>query len=86
VVLPVCSGLEMDGVYMRRDDRGIRWQGGGGAAGRQVEAGLGDLDRPRPHAGEARHEEQARVLGRGVPAEWKDYRKIWATFVERTPG
>lgn len=24
VVLPVCSGLEMDGVYMRRDDRGIR--------------------------------------------------------------
>src|SRR5262249_41498041 len=26
VVLPVCSGLEMDGVYMRRDDRAIRWQ------------------------------------------------------------
>ncbi|MGL5095723.1 MAG: molybdopterin-containing oxidoreductase family protein, partial [Planctomycetia bacterium] len=24
VILPVCSGLEMDGVYMRRDERGVR--------------------------------------------------------------
>ena len=26
IILPVCSGLEMEGVYMRRDDRSIRWQ------------------------------------------------------------
>ena len=26
VILPVCSGLETEGVYMRRDDRAIRWQ------------------------------------------------------------
>src|SRR5581483_9044193 len=26
VILPVASGFEMDGVYMRRDDRSIRWQ------------------------------------------------------------
>ncbi len=26
VILPVCSGFEMEGVYMRRDDRSIRWQ------------------------------------------------------------
>ena len=26
VILPVCSGLEMETVYMRRDDRAIRWQ------------------------------------------------------------
>src|SRR5262249_40228068 len=26
LVLPVCSGLEMETVYMRRDDRAIRWQ------------------------------------------------------------
>src|SRR5205807_10170432 len=26
VVLPVCSGFEMSTVYMRRDDRAIRWQ------------------------------------------------------------
>src|SRR5262249_27062324 len=26
VILPVCSGLELDGVYMRRDDRAVRWQ------------------------------------------------------------
>jgi predicted molibdopterin-dependent oxidoreductase YjgC len=24
IILPVCSGLEMETVYMRRDDRGIR--------------------------------------------------------------
>src|SRR5262249_34658993 len=26
VILPVCSGFEFEGVYMRRDDRSIRWQ------------------------------------------------------------
>ena len=26
VILPACSGLEMETVYMRRDDRAIRWQ------------------------------------------------------------
>lgn len=26
LVLPVCSGFEMETVYMRRDDRAIRWQ------------------------------------------------------------
>ncbi|HEY0698295.1 MAG TPA: molybdopterin-dependent oxidoreductase, partial [Micromonospora sp.] len=25
IILPVCSGLEFEGVYMRRDDRAIRW-------------------------------------------------------------
>jgi anaerobic selenocysteine-containing dehydrogenase len=26
IILPVCSGFEIEGVYMRRDDRAIRWQ------------------------------------------------------------
>src|SRR5207237_2082478 len=26
VILPACSGFEMETVYMRRDDRAIRWQ------------------------------------------------------------
>ncbi len=26
IILPVCSGFEFEGVYMRRDDRAIRWQ------------------------------------------------------------
>ena len=26
ILLPVCSGFEMETVYMRRDDRAIRWQ------------------------------------------------------------
>src|SRR5207244_8007778 len=26
VILPACTGFGMEGVYIRRDDRGIRWQ------------------------------------------------------------
>jgi anaerobic selenocysteine-containing dehydrogenase len=86
VILPVCSGLEMATVYMRRDDRAIRWQN-------QVVPPVGD-SRPDWEI----WIELAHVLARldtknprtywsaAFPMEWKDYRKLWGTFVERTPG
>ncbi len=86
VILPVCSGLEMETVYMRRDDRAIRWQHQ--AVPRVGESrpdweiwidlahALGKLDRKRP----------AGYWVKSFPPEWKDYRKLWATFVELTPG
>ena len=86
VVLPVTSGLEMDGVYMRRDDRAIRWQ---------------DAAVPRVGESKPDWEiwiELAHTLAKldaknkpaywaeAFPPEWKDYRKLWSTFVALTPG
>jgi anaerobic selenocysteine-containing dehydrogenase len=86
VILPVTSGLEMDGVYMRRDDRGIRWQ----------QAAVARAGQSRPD-----HEiwiDLAGILGKldskvaagywtdAFPKEWKDYRKLWSVFVANTPG
>lgn len=86
VILPVCSGLEMDGVYMRRDDRGIRWQ----------TAAVPRVGESRPDW--EIWIDLARTLGRldkknspsywadAFPQAWKDYRTLWGEFVRRTPG
>ncbi|WP_405009812.1 molybdopterin-dependent oxidoreductase [Kitasatospora sp. NBC_01539] len=86
VILPVCSGLEMDGVYMRRDDRGIRWQ---------------DQAVPRVGQSRPDWEiwiELAYALARNdtrnppsywtdaFPRTWLDYTNLWAEFVAHTPG
>lgn len=86
IILPVCSGFEMETVYMRRDDRAIRWQ-------KQAVARVGEskpdweiwidlahtmakLDTKKPPA----------YWTENFPLEWKDYRNLWATFVKNTPG
>jgi anaerobic selenocysteine-containing dehydrogenase len=86
VILPVCSGLELDGVYMRRDDRAIRWQT---AAVPRVGESKPDWEI---------WIDLARALGRldtrnkpgywndAFPEAWKDYRALWAEFVRLTPG
>jgi formate dehydrogenase (coenzyme F420) alpha subunit len=86
IILPVTSGFEMETVYMRRDDRAIRWQ-------KQVVPPVGEsrpdwhiwidlahatakLDRKHPPEYWSKH----------FPVKWKDYRTLWATFVQYTPG
>jgi anaerobic selenocysteine-containing dehydrogenase len=86
VILPVCSGLEMDGVYMRRDDRAIRWQ-------EQAVARVGES---RPDweiwidlaAALARNDQRnpASYWTDAFPQAWKDYSNLWAEFVANTPG
>ncbi|HZV01351.1 MAG TPA: molybdopterin-dependent oxidoreductase [Planctomycetota bacterium] len=86
VILPVCSGFEIEGVYMRRDDRAIRWQD-------QVVARVGE-SRPDwevwidlAHAtAKLDKKNPPEYWTASFPAEWKDYKKLWATFVEHTPG
>ncbi|WP_164540626.1 molybdopterin-containing oxidoreductase family protein [Streptomyces abyssomicinicus] len=86
VVLPVSSPLEYDGVYMRRDDRAIRWQ----------EAAVERCGDSRPdweiwidlaHA-MARHDgkEPPSYWTGAFPEAWKDYSTLWAEFVAHTPG
>ncbi|MDB5310856.1 MAG: anaerobic dehydrogenase, typically selenocysteine-containing [Gemmataceae bacterium] len=86
VVLPVCSGLEMDGVYMRRDDRGVRWQT---AAVPRVGESKPDWEIwiDLAHA-LAKHDAKNRPAywTDAFPAGWKDYRTLWAEFVRLTPG
>lgn len=86
IILPVCSGLELDGVYMRRDDRGIRWQDqvvprvGQSRPDWEIWIGLAhalaEHDTVRPAA-----EWTAQF-----PAEWLDYGNLWREFVAHTPG
>jgi anaerobic selenocysteine-containing dehydrogenase len=86
VILPVCSGLEMETVYMRRDDRAIRWQ-------KQAVPRVGE-SRPDweiwidlAHAmAKLEKKNPATYWTDAFPVEWKDYRKLWATFVKNTPG
>lgn len=86
VILPVASGFEMDGVYMRRDDRSIRWQHAAvprvGECRTDIEIWI-DLA-----AAMARHDKQnpPEYWTGNLRAEWKDYGKLWAEFVARTPG
>ncbi|MBN9118057.1 MAG: molybdopterin-dependent oxidoreductase [Planctomycetes bacterium] len=86
IVLPVCSGLEMGTVYMRRDDRGVRWQ----------HAAIPRVGESKPdweiwidlaHA-LAKHDtkNEAAYWADAFPVEWKNYRKLWGEFVARTPG
>jgi formate dehydrogenase (coenzyme F420) alpha subunit len=86
MILPVCSGFEMETVYMRRDDRAIRWQHQ--AVPRVGESRpdweiwidlahtLGRLDKKNP----------AGYWTDAFPIAWKDYRQLWATFLANTPG
>jgi anaerobic selenocysteine-containing dehydrogenase len=86
VILPVCSGLEMDGVYMRRDDRAIRWQ----------TAAVGRVGQSRPdweiwidlaHAlGKLDTKNEAGYWTDAFPRQWTDYRKLWAEFARSTPA
>jgi formate dehydrogenase (coenzyme F420) alpha subunit len=86
VILPVCSALEFDGVYMRRDDRAIRWQ-------QQVVPRVGES---RPDweiwidlaAALARNDRRkpASYWTDAFPQAWKDYSTLWTEFVSRTPA
>ncbi len=86
VILPVCSGLEMETVYMRRDDRAIRWQ-------KQAVPRVG-LSKPDweiwidlAHAmARAETKNPPAYWTKNFPLEWKDYRTLWSTFVSLTPG
>jgi formate dehydrogenase (coenzyme F420) alpha subunit len=86
-ILPVTSVLEMDCVYMRRDDRAIRWCNQAvspvGEARPDIEIWLGlaakmaELDRKHPPT----------YWTNNLRAEWKDYRLLWdEVFVKRTAG
>jgi anaerobic selenocysteine-containing dehydrogenase len=86
VILPVTSGLEMETVYMRRDDRGIRWQ-------KQAVARVGqsrtdwEIWIDLAHALAAHDKKQpASYWKDAFPLAWRDYRKLWAEFVAHTPG
>ena len=86
VVLPVTSGLETAGVYMRRDDRSIRWQEA--AVARVGESrtdteiwidlahAMARLDTRNPPA----------YWADAFPVSWKNYENLWAEFVTHTPG
>ena len=86
VILPVCTGLEMETVYMRRDDRAIRWQ----------HAAVPPLGESKPDWAIwidlahtlAKHDAKNKPAywADAFPVEWKDYRKLWGEFVSRTPG
>jgi len=86
VILPVCSGFEMDGVYMRRDDRAIRWQSAAvprvGQSKTDIEiwidlaAAMAQRDKQHP----------PEYWTGNLRPEWKNYGNLWATFVEHTAG
>lgn len=86
VVLPVCSALEFEGVYMRRDDRAVRWQDavvdpvGDSKPDWQIWVALAHAlarnDRKNPPS----------YWTNAFPQEWADYRALWSTFVQHTPG
>ncbi|MCA8962237.1 MAG: molybdopterin-dependent oxidoreductase [Planctomycetes bacterium] len=86
IVLPVTSGLEMETVYMRRDDRAIRWQ-------KQAVARVGE-SKPDgeiwvelAHAmGRAETQNPASYWTDAFPESWRDYRVLWDEFVRHTPG
>jgi anaerobic selenocysteine-containing dehydrogenase len=86
LVLPVCSGLEMETVYMRRDDRSIRWQ-------KQAVDRVGE-SKPDweiwidlAHALAANDKKNPATYWKdNFPLDWKDYSKLWATFLANTPG
>ncbi|GIH72206.1 molybdopterin-containing oxidoreductase family protein [Sphaerimonospora thailandensis] len=86
IILPVCSGLEFEGVYMRRDDRAIRWQD---AAVERVGQSRSDIEIwiDLAHAlgrNDRRHPDS--YWTDAFPAEWKSYPKLWDAFVANTPG
>ncbi len=86
IILPVTSGFEMETVYMRRDDRAIRWQ-------KQVVPPVGE-SKPDWHIWIDLAHATAKLDKRNPPEYWtenfplfwKDYRNLWATFVANTDG
>ncbi|MFI0469196.1 molybdopterin-dependent oxidoreductase [Saccharopolyspora sp. 5N102] len=86
VILPVCSPLEYEGVYMRRDDRAIRWQS----------AVVGPVGESKPdwhiwielaHALARNDRKNApSYWPQAFPKSWTDYRSLWSEFVKHTPG
>ncbi|WP_061295608.1 molybdopterin-containing oxidoreductase family protein [Herbidospora cretacea] len=86
IILPVTSGLEFEGVYMRRDDRAIRWQEAAVERVGQVRSdteiwvdlayALARNDRRRPSS----------YWTDAFSKSWRDYGKLWDTFVANTPG
>lgn len=86
IILPVPSGFEMDGVYMRRDDRSIRWQHAAvprlGEVRTDIEiwldlaAAMAKLDKSNPPGYWTDH----------LRSEWKSYPALWSEFVSHTPG
>ncbi len=86
IILPVCSGFEMETVYMRRDDRAIRWQ-------KQAVPRVGE-SKPDWEIWIDLAQAMARKDTKNPPSywtdnlhvEWKDYGKLWAEFVAHTPG
>ncbi|WP_414583075.1 molybdopterin-containing oxidoreductase family protein [Scytonema sp. PCC 10023] len=86
IILPVTSGFEMETVYMRRDDRAIRWQ-------KQVVPPVGE-SKPDWHIWIDLAHATAKLDKRNPPQywtenfsqAWKDYRNLWATFVANTPA
>lgn len=86
VILPVASGFEMDGVYMRRDDRSIRWQHAAvprvGESRTDIEIWI-DLA-----AAMAKHDTKNKpdYWTGNLRAEWKDYGRLWSEFTAHTPG
>ncbi|QLE45125.1 oxidoreductase (plasmid) [Nostoc sp. C052] len=86
IILPVTSGFEMETIYMRRDDRAIRWQ-------EQVVTPVGE-SKPDWHIWIDLAHATAKLDKRNPPEywrdnfpdSWKDYRHLWATFLTNTPG
>ena len=86
VILPVCSGLELEGVYMRRDDRAIRWQ----------QAVVPRVGESRPDWeiwidlawALSRNDQRmpASYWTGAFPRQWQDYGTLWSQFVACTPG
>lgn len=86
-ILPVTSVLEMDCVYMRRDDRAIRWCNQAvppvGEARSDIEIWLGLAAKMAQH--DKRH--PPTYWTNNLRAEWNDYRVLWdEVFVKRTAG
>lgn len=86
VILPVCSGFEMETVYMRRDDRGIRWQD-------QVVDPVGESQPDWKIWIELAHVmeelDESNPTGywaAAFPKRWLEYGNLWAEFVKHTPG
>ena len=86
VILPACSGLEMETVYMRRDDRAIRWQ-------KQAVPRVGE-SKPDWEIWIDLAHAMAKVDKKNPPSywtdafplEWKEYGNLWATFLANTPA
>jgi anaerobic selenocysteine-containing dehydrogenase len=86
VILPACSRLEFEGVYMRRDDRAIRWQQ---AAAPRVGLSKPDTEiwMDLAHAlAKADTKHPPAYWTDAFPEGWRDYKQLWATFVANTPG